>query len=161
MKKTETKIKAIRTFYSLSQTEFAKLFNVDQTAVSNWERGQNNIDITILQRIANHFNIPVEYILSKDYELRNPTSCWSEDNWEDYYNCSEAARDFAKFKIGKGYFPSIADHDSDDDAELFEVLESVRSRPEMRMLFSTLKDATKEDVERTVKIIEALKNNNG
>lgn len=42
------------------------------------------------------------------------------------------------------------------DEELSEYLEELRTRPEMKMLFQLTKKATKEDVERAVKIIEAL-----
>ena len=41
------------------------------------------------------------------------------------------------------------------DDELAEYLEQLKNRPEMRMLFSLTKGATKEDVERAVRIIEA------
>ncbi len=44
-----------------------------------------------------------------------------------------------------------------DDEELIDLLEELRSRPEMRMLFSLSKNATKEDVEDAVRIIEALR----
>ena len=44
-----------------------------------------------------------------------------------------------------------------DDIELQEYLEELKSRSEMRMLFSLAKGATKEDVMQAVKIIEALK----
>ena len=43
------------------------------------------------------------------------------------------------------------------DAELTEYLETLRDRPEMRMLFSVTKNATREDVEAAVRIIEALR----
>lgn len=43
--------------------------------------------------------------------------------------------------------------------ELIEYLEELKNRPEMRMLFSLAKGATKEDVERAVAIIEALRKN--
>ena len=43
------------------------------------------------------------------------------------------------------------------DPELTGYLESLRDRPELRMLFSVTRDATKEDVEAAVKIIEALR----
>ncbi len=43
-----------------------------------------------------------------------------------------------------------------DISELDEYLEALRTRPEMRMLFSLTKDATKEDVEKAVKVIEAI-----
>lgn len=44
------------------------------------------------------------------------------------------------------------------DEELTEYLEVLKTRPEMRMLFQLSKDATKEDVETAVRIIEALRN---
>lgn len=43
------------------------------------------------------------------------------------------------------------------DPALTEYLEQLRDRPELRMLFSLTKNATKEDVEAAVKIIEALR----
>ncbi|MBQ3504265.1 MAG: helix-turn-helix transcriptional regulator [Oscillospiraceae bacterium] len=43
------------------------------------------------------------------------------------------------------------------DEELTEYLEVLKTRPEMRMLFQLSKDATKEDVEAAVRIIEALR----
>ena len=43
------------------------------------------------------------------------------------------------------------------DPELTEYLSVLRDRPEMRMLFSLTKDATKEDVETAVRLIEALR----
>lgn len=43
-----------------------------------------------------------------------------------------------------------------DDVELQEYLEELKNRSEMRMLFSLAKSATKEDVEKAVRIIEAL-----
>ena len=48
-----------------------------------------------------------------------------------------------------------------EDRELTEYLEMLRSRPEMRMLFSTAKGATKSDVEKAVAIIEALRKAEG
>lgn len=44
-----------------------------------------------------------------------------------------------------------------EDDELTEYLEELRNRPEMKMLFSLAKGATKEDVEQAVAIIEALR----
>lgn len=44
-----------------------------------------------------------------------------------------------------------------ENDELTEYLETLRTRPECRMLFSLAKDATKADVEKAVAIIEALR----
>ena len=43
------------------------------------------------------------------------------------------------------------------DEELTELLETLKTRPECRMLFQISKDATKEDVEKAIRIIEALR----
>lgn len=48
-----------------------------------------------------------------------------------------------------------------DDPELTEFLQELATRPEMRMLFHVSKDATKEDVEKAVAIIEALRKAEG
>lgn len=54
--------------------------------------------------------------------------------------------------------------DFDDDSgtappdELAEYLDELHKRPEMKMLFKVAKKATKEDVEKAVKIIEMFKN---
>lgn len=45
-----------------------------------------------------------------------------------------------------------------NDEELTEMLEAVRDDPDLRMLFSVTKGATKEDIQRAIKIIQMLKN---
>lgn len=43
------------------------------------------------------------------------------------------------------------------DDETKDIIDSLRTNPEMKMLFSVTKKATKEDIIKAVKIIEALK----
>ena len=43
-----------------------------------------------------------------------------------------------------------------NDEELTEYLEELRTRPELKMLFKLAKGATKTDVEKAVKIVEAF-----
>ena len=45
------------------------------------------------------------------------------------------------------------------DDDLKEYLDELRTRPEMRMLFSTTKTATKAQIEAIVKFIEGMQNN--
>lgn len=44
------------------------------------------------------------------------------------------------------------------DDEVREIVNTLRTRPEMKILFSASKKATKEDIETAVRIIEALRN---
>lgn len=46
----------------------------------------------------------------------------------------------------------------EDDEELMQYLEVLKTRPECRMLFQLSTKASKEDVEAAVRIIEALRN---
>ena len=64
------------------------------------------------------------------------------------------------FLMGREETAEVAGDDKniivmDDEAK--ELLEELKTRPEMRTLFSVSKKATKEDILKAVKIIEALK----
>ena len=64
----------------------------------------------------------------------------------------------------KKVLPVAEDKHSDlinGDSELTAYLDSLRTRPEMRMLFSVANDCTKEDVEKAVAVIEALRKTEG
>ena len=53
----------------------------------------------------------------------------------------------------------LADEETPEtgDPELTEILEKMKNRPEMRMLFKLSADATPDDVRQAIKIIEALR----
>ncbi len=62
----------------------------------------------------------------------------------------------------KQKLPAVTVYDEHDniirlDNETLELIDSLRTRPEMKMMFSVSKNATKEDIIKAVKIIEALK----
>lgn len=67
----------------------------------------------------------------------------------DYFGVS------VDYLLGKTYTKKEPTVKTDDD-ELNEYLEELKNRPEMQMLFSLAKGASKEDVEKAVKIVEAL-----
>jgi transcriptional regulator with XRE-family HTH domain len=63
------------------------------------------------------------------------------------------------FGVSVDYLLGKEEKPAAEGDELNEYLEELKNRPEMRMLFSLAKGATKEDVERAVAIIEALRKN--
>lgn len=71
----------------------------------------------------------------------------------DYFNVD------MDYLLGKSPIPNKALYhtSSPEERELQEYLEELRTRPEMKMLFSLSKKATKEEVEQAVRIIEALR----
>jgi len=60
------------------------------------------------------------------------------------------------FLLGKTSTPY-----NDIDEELDEMLSALKSRPEMRQLFKVSKGATKEDIQRAIEIVKALKKQSG
>ena len=58
----------------------------------------------------------------------------------------------------QGYDVSMSLENFSEDSELNEYLEQLKTREELRMLFSVTRDATKEDIESAVRIITALRN---
>ena len=61
------------------------------------------------------------------------------------------------FNVPVDYLLGKQEKPATESDELSEYLEELKNRSEMRMLFSLAKGATKEDVERAVAIIEALR----
>ncbi len=58
-------LKALREAKNISQEKFAKELNVAQNTVSNWERGVRNPDNEMLIKIANYFDVSIDYLLDK------------------------------------------------------------------------------------------------
>ena len=102
---TNNRIKILRKSKRLSQTDFAALFSVDQTAVSNWENGKNSIDMSICDKIADYFMVPIEFVYGKKYTLTRPISEWSDDELSKY-KCTRSSeeREFCEFIFGRGVF---------------------------------------------------------
>lgn len=65
-----TRIGELRVKSGLTQQEMADLFFVNQTAVSQWERGVTTPSPEMLKRIALHFQVSIDYLLGYDHFLR-------------------------------------------------------------------------------------------
>lgn len=102
----QNRIKCLRKLDHLSQEQFAKKYNVAQTAVSNWEKQRNNIDIGTASKIAEDYTVPVEFIYGFPFEVRRPMDQWFDDEREDMLNAPSECRDFFMFRFGNGIFPN-------------------------------------------------------
>lgn len=124
------RIKLRREQLGMSQEKLGSLLWLNKSTIQRYESGKiTNIKIPILHAIAKQLNVDPNWLVLKTDEMG------SFQKRFDLYN----------------------DDDLTDDIELQEYLEELKNRSEMRMLFSLAKGATKEDVMRAVKIIEALK----
>ncbi len=67
-----SKIKQLRDTLNLSQQKLADMLGVTQQAVAKWERNKAEPDTEMLKKLANIFNVSIDYLLcetdSKDLE---------------------------------------------------------------------------------------------
>lgn len=90
---------------------------------------------------------------------KSAVSMYERGNREPELELLEAMADFFHVSVSTLLRRQEAELVNGDPA-LTEYLEALRDRPEMRMLFSVTKNATREDVEAAVRIIEALRSGN-
>lgn len=62
----KTIFRDLRKEKSLTQMELAKILNIDQTTVSKWEVGKAIPDYDTLQRLADFYNVSVDYLLGRE-----------------------------------------------------------------------------------------------
>lgn len=99
------RIRILRKSQKLSQQSFAELFSINQTAVSNWEKGKNNIELSLADKIANHFTVPVEYVYGKPYTVTHPHTQWTKEEKEAYQKAKNSEeKELLEFRFGRGVF---------------------------------------------------------
>ena len=111
----------------------------------------------VLKMLRKRDGLTQEELAAKLGKAKSTISMYENGNREPDYETLEELADLFNVDIN-----TLIDSKTSTNLneELQEYLEELKNRSEMRMLFKTLKGSTKEDVERTVKIIEALKANN-
>lgn len=65
------KLKELRKKKGITQTDFAKEFNISIGTIGNWETGNREPDYEMLQKIADYFDVSVDYLLGRE-EKRRP-----------------------------------------------------------------------------------------
>ena len=60
------KLRYLRVHQELSQGEVAQRLNMAQATYSHYERGRREPDFATLKKIANFFNVSIDYLLDND-----------------------------------------------------------------------------------------------
>ena len=60
------RLKQLRKEQKVTQIELAQMLNVKQTTISNWENEITEIDQQSLFKLADYFNVSVDYLLGRD-----------------------------------------------------------------------------------------------
>ena len=123
------RIKQRRLELGYTADALAKLLNKNRATIYRYENGDiENMPIDVLEPLAKALNTTPAYLMGWQEAHKASTTSHSTQT-EDYYL----------------------------DAETAEYAEMLRTRPEMRMLFSASRGISKEDMEKAVEYIELLK----
>lgn len=78
------RLKQLRVQNNITQKGLAGILNVSQNAVYNWENGKCEPSIEMLKKIANYFNVSLDYLMGES--IHTPKQNKSNNN---YYNSAE------------------------------------------------------------------------
>lgn len=71
--------KDMRKKKGLTQVELAKLLNVQQTTVSKWEVGRATPDYPVLIKLAELFEVSIDYLLGAEKQEKKPDALTAEE----------------------------------------------------------------------------------
>ncbi len=126
------RIKQRRLELGYTADALAKLLNKNRATIYRYENGDiENMPIDVLEPLAKALNTTPAYLMGWEEPHQGSTSTLSKQT-EDYYL----------------------------DAETAEYAEMLRTRPEMRMLFSASRGISKEEMQEAVNYIEFIKSRN-
>ena len=93
------RIKQLRQEKGLKQEELAKEFGIAQQTISNYEKGIREPDITTLKKLADFFDVSLDFLLGKT-DIKTPIETLAlsrADGYEDDLP-DEAIREIKTFK---------------------------------------------------------------
>lgn len=132
MKKIGSLLRMLRKEAGLTQAEFGKRIGVSKQAISNYEADIRMPDYETLEAICDVLNKPMGFFMDKNEQRENVAL--------SLHNEPQAWL---------------------DDDGIWKLREALRRSEGMRMLFDATKDATEEDLLRTVEIVNSLKRLSG
>ena len=62
------RIKQLRRNNNISQKELGKIVNLNQRTISNYETGIAEPDLYTIRKLAEYFNVSIDYLLGSDEE---------------------------------------------------------------------------------------------
>lgn len=126
------RIKQRRLELGYTADTLAKMLNKNRATIYRYENGDiENMPIDVLEPLAKALNTTPAYLMGWQEPHQYSTSTLSNQT-EDYYL----------------------------DAETAEYAEMLRTRPEMRLLFSASRGISKEEMQEAVNYIEFIKSRN-
>lgn len=78
----KNRLKELRKRENITQVQFARIFDISAGTIAMWETGKREPDIDTIIKIADYFNVSVDYLLGKSENKKAPTG----DNTDGHIN---------------------------------------------------------------------------
>ena len=115
-----------------SITRMCRDSGASRSSITDLKKGRSNtLTAETLEKLARHFHVSIEFLL--------------DDGDGKFYYYDQEEKPAPEGELVNG------------DPELTAYIQDLKDRPELRMLFSLTHNATREDVERAVRVIEAIR----
>lgn len=83
-------VKLLRNKLDITGEDLGKVLNVSKPAISNWENNNRTPDIEMLIKIADYFNVTLDYLMGR---ADHPTGYWVNDKIDNDEIAIEVDRD--------------------------------------------------------------------
>lgn len=90
------RLKTLRTRKKKTQSDFAKVIGVARTTYAMYEQGQREPDYETLQKIADFYEVSVDYLLGRE-DKKNP-SWGDQEEFEAWVNDPSVDKFYREFK---------------------------------------------------------------
>lgn len=94
------RLKSLREYRNLKQSELAKEFNVSQSTIAMWETGKRDPDSETIQKMADYFDVSVDYLLGRSEFPHTGEIAAAHINGDDSYDSltPEALQQLEEYK---------------------------------------------------------------
>lgn len=154
-----TKFQELCAQKGVSVSRAAMEMGLSNSTPTKWKKTGATPDGATLAKVSNYFGVPISYLIGAvDDPADNTKTHWAQVVYHNEIapiENDERSKNVNRKENEEG--GTLCDGSCECTDDLSEYLNVLRDRPEVRMLFSLAKNATKEDVEKAVAIIEVLR----
>ncbi len=166
-----TTFNKLRKSKGLTQKELAKALDVTQTAITYWETGKREPSIEMLEKIANYFDVSLDYLFTAQTDksnLQKKTANLSskalnpgdiilditKENFEKYHECFCAAFNKIKesYQNNADIVISMDTGEEIDKKELFEIINNLTDDEKLYLMQNTLEKVKINTILNTVSL---------
>lgn len=79
MAKFNERLKALRSHSGLSQADFGRMIKLSKSSINMYERGEREPGLATLEKIADYFNVDMDYLLGKSNTPNRTESSFNAD----------------------------------------------------------------------------------